>query len=54
MKQDKNLEVLYIGTNNRMKSEIIPERCIPYLGIPLYGLSKNMIKNIIFDRMFTN
>lgn len=45
-KQDKNLEVLYIGTNNRMESEIIPERGIPYLGIPLYGLSKNMIKNI--------
>lgn len=45
-KDDKNLEVLYIGTHNRMESEIIPQRGIEYLGIPLYGLSKNIFKNI--------
>ena len=29
-KEDKNLEILYIGTKNRMESEIIPARGINY------------------------
>ena len=29
----KDLEVLYIGTTNRMESEIIPQRNIPFMGI---------------------
>lgn len=45
-KEDKNLEVLYIGTKNRMESEIIPKRGIPYEGIEIYGFSKNIIKDI--------
>ncbi len=45
-KEDKNLEVLYIGTKNRMESEIIPDRGIEYVGIDIYGLSKNIFKDI--------
>ena len=41
-----NLEVLYIGTKNRMESEIIPAREIPYEGIRIYGFSKNILKNV--------
>ena len=47
----KNLEVLYIGTKNRMESEIVPKRNIPYEGIEIYGFSKNImqdIKNIFY------
>jgi len=43
---EKNLEVLYIGTKNRMENELIPKRGIPYEGIEVYGLSKNIFKNI--------
>ncbi len=42
---DKHLEVLYIGTKNRMESEIIPQRNIDYVGIEIYGFSKNILKD---------
>ena len=45
-KEYKDLEVLYIGTKNRMESEIIPKRGIPYEGIEIYGFSKNVLKDI--------
>ncbi|MBE6154517.1 MAG: undecaprenyldiphospho-muramoylpentapeptide beta-N-acetylglucosaminyltransferase [Firmicutes bacterium] len=45
-KEYKDLEVLYIGTKTRMESEIIPKRGIPYEGIEIYGLSKNIFKDI--------
>lgn len=45
-KEYKDLEVLYIGTKNRMESEIIPKRGIPYEGIEIYGFSKNILKDI--------
>ena len=32
-KYDKNLEVLYIGTKNRMEKDIVPKNNIPYYGI---------------------
>ncbi len=41
----KDLDVLYIGTKNRMESEIIPKRNIPFMGIEIYGFSKNIIKD---------
>ncbi len=47
--KDKKLEVLYIGTTNRMESELIPKRGIPYKGLEIYGFTKNIgrdIKNI--------
>ena len=43
---DKNLEVLYIGTHNRMENKIVPEEGIPYKSIKIYGFSKNIIKDI--------
>lgn len=45
--ENKNNEVLYIGTTNRMESEIVPKLGIKYEGIEIYGLSKtNMIRNV--------
>ncbi len=46
---DKTLEVLYIGTHNRMENEIVPKHNIPFEGIKIYGFSKNIgsdLKNI--------
>lgn len=45
-KEDKKLEVLYIGTKNRMESDIIPKRGIDYIGIEIYGFSKNILRDI--------
>lgn len=45
-KYDKDLEVLYIGTENRMEKDIVPKNGIPYYGIEIYGLSKNIFKDI--------
>lgn len=42
-KNDPNLEVLYIGTHNRMETKIIPEHNIPYESIKIYGFSKKLI-----------
>lgn len=42
-KTDKNFEVLYIGTHNRMENKIIPEHNIPYQSIKIYGFSKSNI-----------
>ena len=36
-KEDKKLEVLYMGTTKRMESEIIPNRGIEYVGLDIYG-----------------
>ncbi len=49
--ENKNNEVLYIGTTDRMESEIVPSRGIPYKGINVHGLKKNVIKDFknIFD-----
>ena len=45
--KDKNLEILYIGTTNRMEKDIIPKEGIPYIGIEMKGLNrKNIFKNI--------
>ena len=43
---DKNAEFLYIGTTDRMEHEIIPKENIPYFGIEMKGLSKNIKKSI--------
>ncbi|CDF11878.1 uDP-N-acetylglucosamine--N-acetylmuramyl-(pentapeptide) pyrophosphoryl-undecaprenol N-acetylglucosamine transferase 2 [Mycoplasma sp. CAG:776] len=45
-KEDKKLEVLYIGTTKRMESEIIPNRGIEYVGLDIYGFSKNIFRDI--------
>ena len=44
--EEKNLEVLYIGTHNRMEKDIIPKRGINYEMVEIYGLSpRDMIRN---------
>ena len=43
--KDKNSEFLYIGTTDRMEAEIIPKEGIPYVGIEMSGLSKNIKKS---------
>jgi len=45
-KEDKDLSVLYIGTHNRMESELIPKRGIEYVGLEIYGFTKNIIRDI--------
>ena len=45
--KEKNLEVLYIGTTNRMEKDIIPKMGIKYEAIEIYGFSKtNIIRDI--------
>ena len=44
--KEKDLDVLYIGTHNRMESELIPSRGLKYEALEIYGFSK---KDIILD-----
>ncbi len=47
IKKDKKNEYLYIGTEDRMESELIPDMGIPFVGLEIYGLSKtNIIRDI--------
>ena len=48
--KEKNLEILYIGTHNRMEKDIIPKNNIPYESIEIYGFSKNIIRD--FKNLF--
>lgn len=43
--KESYLEVLYIGTHNRMEKDIIPQNNIPYESIEIYGFSKNILKD---------
>ena len=43
--KEPNLEVLYIGTHNRMEKDIIPKEGILYQEIEIYGFTKNMKQN---------
>ncbi|MEG0994610.1 MAG: undecaprenyldiphospho-muramoylpentapeptide beta-N-acetylglucosaminyltransferase [Bacilli bacterium] len=44
---DKNIDILYIGTTDRMEKDIIPNLNIPFIGIEMKGLNrKNVFKNI--------
>ena len=43
--KEKDLEVLYIGTHNRMEKDIIPKYNIPFETIEIYGLNR---KNIFY------
>lgn len=46
-KLDKDFEVLYIGTHNRMETTIVPEHNVPYQSIKIYGFSKSDLKRDI-------
>ena len=39
-------EFLYIGTKNRMEKDIVPALGIKYIGIEMYGLTKNIMKDV--------
>lgn len=53
--QENDLEILYIGTKDRMESKIIPEKNIPYLGIDSVGLNrKKTLKNIKIIKTLTD
>lgn len=46
LKELKNVEILYIGTHNRMEKNIIPKENIPYEELEIYGFSKtNFFRN---------
>lgn len=49
---EKDLNVIYIGTHNRMEKEIVKNLNIPYVPLTIYGLSKTDIirdiKNIFY------
>lgn len=55
-KYEKELEVLYVGTKDRMESTIIPKEGIDYIGIEMKGLNrKNPFKNIsVLSNMLEN
>ncbi len=42
-KEEKDFEVLYIGTHNRMENDIVPKEKIPYKSLKIYGFSKSKI-----------
>lgn len=44
---DKDSEILYIGTHNRMEKDIVPNAGYRYEPIEIYGFSKTMIKRNI-------
>ena len=44
--KEPNLEVLYIGTHNRMEKDLIPKEQIPYEEIEVYGFTKDMKRNL--------
>ena len=39
--RNKDIDVLYIGTTDRMESKIVPEKGIPYVGIEMHGFNRN-------------
>lgn len=51
--QEKNSEVLFFGTTDRMEKDIIPKLGIPYIGIEMSGLNrKNLFSNFSVMSMF--
>lgn len=56
--KEKNLEVIYIGTHDRMEKDIIPKMGIKYIPIEIYGFSKSKIvrdfKNIFLIKKAIN
>lgn len=52
--KEKNLDIIYIGTHNRMEKDIIPKMGIKYESLEIYGFSKTNIfrdiKNIFLLR----
>ena len=50
---EKDSEFLYIGTNDRMEKDIIPQLGIKFVGLEMSGLNrKNIFANISVFRKF--
>lgn len=43
MEKEKNSEILYFGTTDRMEKDIIPKLGIPYVGIEMSGLNRKKL-----------
>lgn len=41
--KDKNVEIIYIGTHNRMEKDIVPAQGLEYVSLEIYGFSKTKI-----------
>ncbi len=39
-------EFIYVGTTNRMEKDIVPKLGYKYVGIEMYGLSKNIVRDV--------
>lgn len=51
---DKNSEILYIGTTDRMEATIVPKSGIDYVGIEMKGLNRhNLLKNFKVLSIYT-
>lgn len=46
--KEKNSEILYIGTENRMEKDIVPNLGINYVGLDMSGINRNKILSNIF------
>ena len=46
LRKNKDNEFIYIGTKDRMESELVPKLGIKFESLEIYGLSKNIKKNI--------
>ena len=44
--KEPDSEFLYIGTTNRMEKDIVPKMGIDYIGIEMYGLTKNIARDV--------
>lgn len=53
--RNKDLDILYIGTTDRMEKDLIPSLGIPYKGIEMKGLNrKKVFKNVEVIKSFRN
>lgn len=43
---DKNTKVIYVGTNNRMEKDIVPQLGLEFKSIEIYGLTKNVLNDV--------
>ena len=51
--KDKDSEILYIGTTDRMEKDVIPKLVIKFEGIEMIGLNrKNVFSNVKVFKMF--
>ena len=53
--KEKDSEILYIGTTDRMEKDIIPKMGINFIGLEMSGLNrKNLFKNFSVCKKFIN